>query len=358
MCSFTNPHFPRTPMEPYYLEDEPDSSESSQECLEEEGNMFLQGSSNESDDYKDTSSGSSSSSSEGFEGEDSARGWREKLARDPCPCEGSFDDREHCVFFAFLHYRNEEYEQEQCMQDYRVLPINWIATKLTNSDIYHCQAFYWDNPRRTFVSVSVDTYHNGVHEYDKKTFRRGWTFLRLKLPKWQENGIVSFLRAQLGKPMNLLGLYACLAFPISGNGNSYFCSELCLAALQSVGIFLSLSPAGTSPAALFRAIRDSGEVLYSESRHPVVMQSNKAYWEEQKKGFSLEKERRKAERRTQRRTAARLQHDMSSSDGEPSTSDSSSESSDDDNGELRKGKSTKGRRARREEDSLQEQMKL
>lgn len=352
-------------MNAYYLSDgssEGSSSSSEAGADEGEGRFF--------------SSSTESSDGEGcwdlpVPGPGLAEEVRETLQREPCLCEGSFDDGEHCVFLAFLHYRNEEHAQEQCMQDYRIVPMNWLATKLTASDIYHCQTFFWDNPRRTFVSISVDTNHNGVHEYDKKTFRRGWTFLRLKLEKWQENGVISFLRAQLGKPMNLLGLYACLFLPISGKGQSYFCSELCLAALQSVGVFSSLPQAGTSPAALFRAVCESGELEYSESRHPVVMQSNKAYWEEQKKTLCLETERRKAEKRARKQAETRLRQEniivecssssSSSSESDEDTSSSGGEESAFGSGKKARQKKTTRQRAAlkkrgEEEDSLQQQL--
>ena len=77
---------------------------------------------------------------------------RQMLDMEPCPCEGSFDDGEHCVFLAFLHYDNDEYRvqdggivREQCMESYRMLPMNWLTTKLSGSDIYHAQFFYWNN---------------------------------------------------------------------------------------------------------------------------------------------------------------------------------------------------------------------
>ena len=230
-----------------------------------------------------------------------------ELERAPCMCAGSFDDREHCVFVAFLHYDNDEYREEQCLQDYRLLPMNRLTALLSGSDIYHCQVFYWDHRRRAFVTISVDTYHNCVHEYDKKTFRRGWSFLRLKLPKWRENGIISFLRAQIGKPMNVYGAYRLFLLPYSGGGESFFCSELCLAALQHVGLLLSLSPAGTSPGALYRAICESGEFDYSESSHPLVMLSNREFWERERQQFLEDQAHARAAREARRKQQKMLQ---------------------------------------------------
>lgn len=203
-----------------------------------------------------------------------------------------------------LHYDNDEYRiqdgavvPEQSFVSYRLLPLNYLGTVLSGSPIYHVQFFYWDEAKQTYISISVDTYHNCVHEYDKKTFRRGWTFFRLLLPKWQENGIVQFLRAQIGKPMNLLGSVMLYFMPVSGRGESYFCSELCVAAFHSVGLFLHTLPgASSSPPDVYNAIKNSGEVEYIESEHPLALQRNREYWrqeeERQRSVVARTKERR------------------------------------------------------------------
>jgi len=196
-----------------------------------------------------------------------------------CPCGGVFDDGMHSVFLAFLHHDNDEVRDEQtgcCTGTNGWLPIRRLTTLLSDSEIFHCQPFYWDNSRGTFVTISV-TQERGVHAYDKKRFRRGWTFLRLPVARWQELAVIRFLWRQVGKPLNKRGMFSLFSpVPHSGEGDAFFCSELCVAALQYAGLLRGVCAEATSPAALADVLLETEEAF--ETPHPEFIRRDRAFW--------------------------------------------------------------------------------
>lgn len=83
--------------------------------------------------------------------------------------------------------------------------------------------------------LSVDG-ARAVHVWDRKSFQAGWEFVRLRVTERQELLMQNFLARQLGKPINRAGQLSVLFWPMSGNGGSWFCSELVTAALEEAGL--------------------------------------------------------------------------------------------------------------------------
>jgi len=144
-------------------------------------------------------------------------------------------DATHTVWVAFLLYENEEYEQERSMRDYTFVPLNRLTVMLTGYNFIHCQLVFWDDPRQCYYTYSVDG-ARAVHVWDRKSFRAGWEFVRLQVTESQELLVQNFLARQLGKPINRAGQLSVLFWPMSGNGETWFCSELVTAALEEAGL--------------------------------------------------------------------------------------------------------------------------
>lgn len=186
--------------------------------------------------------------------------------------------REHRVLVAFLRYKNHEYMPERSMWDYTLLPMNWLTVVLTGRPWIHVQLVFWDEMNKQYRTFSVDSKRN-VHVYDKKGFAdASWDFIELRMTEEQEIKVHNFCVDQLGKPMNLQGQLAVLFMPVSGGGQSWFCSEFVCAALDSAGLIDYgawrdvLYPAAAMPHSLYDYLkvctRCAVEVL---NHNPVVI---------------------------------------------------------------------------------------
>jgi len=145
------------------------------------------------------------------------------------------NDVSHTVWVAFLQYENDEYEHERSLRDYTFVPLNRLTVLLTGYSFIHCQLVFWDERRQCYYTYSVDGMR-AVHVWDRKSFRSGWQFVRLRVTERQELLLQNFLARQLGKPLNRVGQLSALFWPLSGHGNAWFCSELVAAALDEAGL--------------------------------------------------------------------------------------------------------------------------
>ena len=176
-----------------------------------------------------------------------------------CPCGSA---AEHYVWIGFLPYSSAqqgEYAAERWLYNYRFVPTNWWTTVLSGSDYYHCQPFFYERRADRFVTFSVDTNTKRVFRANQKQFSRGWHFLRIRVRPEVESAMWNFLGAQLGKPLNERGAYWLFFWPHSGEGRTWFCSELTTAAFQSAGYLRTAVPECQSPGSLHRLIVDGGE---------------------------------------------------------------------------------------------------
>jgi hypothetical protein len=109
--------------------------------------------------------------------------------------------------------------------------INWLATLATGSTLVHCQLIFRDAQNQTFYTYSVDRYVGAVYVWHLKSFSSDWRIVELRVTEAQELAARNFLVRQLGKPVNTVGLLLWPFGGASGNGESWFCSELVTEAL-------------------------------------------------------------------------------------------------------------------------------
>lgn len=196
-----------------------------------------------------------------------------------CPCEGAYNTgtpnlsphSQHFYWVAFLHYNNTYCRREEWLRDYRILPTNWLTCKLSGSDIFHCQIFFWNQMQQTHVTFSVDAHQKEVHYSTEKQFGDGWTFIRVSCTMDQERIMYDFLAAEAmaRKPFNWTGAMTLFFRPIDTGGTSWFCSQLCVAAMQKAGFLLGIKPEAVYPALLLDLLKRATNMTILESQHPI-----------------------------------------------------------------------------------------
>jgi len=191
-----------------------------------------------------------------------------------CPCRGLYDGRrrEHYVWIAFLHYDNDESEYRPSDEGTWASFVNYATCVLDWSSIFHCQAFFYDHDRRTFVTFSVDAARNRVFSSDRKRFSRGWTFVRLRVSADEELAMYNFLvrQEQAGARFNAHGARLVLIRPVDTRDGSFFCSQLVVAAFQAAGLLAHVRPYAVSPAALYALVHAEWSAdVRVESENPV-----------------------------------------------------------------------------------------
>ena len=88
-----------------------------------------------------------------------------------------------------------------------------------------------------------------------KTFGKDcWVWRTIQLPPQKVARLKAFCKKQAdGKiPFNRSGLFRCITpFPRPTDGRQWFCSELCISALQQVGFFPDEVPSAVTPSYLY-----------------------------------------------------------------------------------------------------------
>ena len=196
-----------------------------------------------------------------------------------CPCEGAYNTgipdkspkSSHYFWLAFLRRKNGDFREEEWLRDYKILPTNWITCKLSGSDIFHCQIFFWNQLQQTHVTFSVDANQKTVHYSTQKEFSYGWSFLRVACTKEQERIMYDFLAEQAlaEKPFNWLGALLLFFMPFNTGTSTWFCSQLVTAAMQQAGFLKGLRPEATYPSQLYELVKSCGEMSVLESEHPI-----------------------------------------------------------------------------------------
>lgn len=141
----------------------------------------------------------------------------------------------HPIYIGFVRYQNTEWVPERSLVDYVLLPTNWLITVLTSRPWIHAQIVFWDEIEKSYVTFTVDSKH-AVHVENRKQFTAGWDFIELLVTEKQELEVFNFYIDQLNKPLNVRGQLMLFIWPRSGNGDSWFCTEIIVAALAHAGL--------------------------------------------------------------------------------------------------------------------------
>jgi hypothetical protein len=92
-----------------------------------------------------------------------------------------------------------------------------------------------------------------------------WDFLELPINAEQESNLRTWCNGEVGCPYDWNDVFRFILKFLPEDPNAWFCSEICLAGLQQVGMFKSRRPCNYSPNRFYRLLVGSGlkPVVYS-----------------------------------------------------------------------------------------------
>ena len=119
----------------------------------------------------------------------------------------------------------------------------------------HCEVVF-TNSNGTNTACGV--WQNETTFFRPKTFGKDcWVWRTIRLPSDKVEKMRRFCarQAQMKIPFNKAGLIRCTTiFPRPTDGTCWFCSELCTAALQEVGLLLHEVPSAMTPSYLYECL--------------------------------------------------------------------------------------------------------
>lgn len=123
----------------------------------------------------------------------------------------------------------------------------WTFGKYSHSEL----AF---SDGRTFSSDEAD---NGTRWKDWKLSPDEWDFLEIPCTKEQEQEVLAFCAGEEGCEYDKVGIgFSFLPIPIGlQSARRWFCSEICVAALQQIGYLTGYTPSRVSPNALYKILK-------------------------------------------------------------------------------------------------------
>lgn len=144
------------------------------------------------------------------------------------------------ITIAFLKYTNDQTSY-----------INYI-TYAISGQFTHCEIVFEDNK-------SCGIYQNeNVFLRRKKYHRDEWVFKKIRVSQNQYKRILNLAKTIVknGATFNYIGfLRALTAFPRPTTEDRFFCSELVIYLLQSVGLFTNIESSMYTPSMLFDFIK-------------------------------------------------------------------------------------------------------
>lgn len=134
--------------------------------------------------------------------------------------------------------------------------INRITAMLTGRYM-HCEIVFHE---RSGAHVACGVWQGERTFMRRKTFgKRCWTWLTINVTPTQMAAVRRFCAAQARRrvPFNQWGLWRCCTpFPRKTDGSCWFCSELCVAALQAGGLLLHEVPSACTPTYVHTLLRE------------------------------------------------------------------------------------------------------
>lgn len=123
-------------------------------------------------------------------------------------------------------------------------------TRWITGEFVHCEIVFED-PESPKHNASCSVWAGENVFYKPKTFGRdGWSYLSIQVPIQAAADMRDWCKEQAAKnlPFNSWGFYRALTpFPRTTDGSTWFCSELCTAAMQKGGYFDGSIPSTMTP---------------------------------------------------------------------------------------------------------------
>jgi len=103
------------------------------------------------------------------------------------------------------------------------------------------------------------TRSRGTHiEWSPQTHMMEWEYLNVPMSQEQERAIKLWCLKENSKKYDYIGILFSQIFSFKRhNENKWFCSEICLAALQHIGLHPNYAPHNVSPGRLYNIIKQS-----------------------------------------------------------------------------------------------------
>lgn len=127
----------------------------------------------------------------------------------------------------------------------------WTFGKFSHSELVFSDS-------RTFSSDEAD---GGTRWTHKPLPRNEWDFLTVPCTEQQEQEIAAFCAKEEKCKYDMVGIgFSFLPIPIGWQSpEKWFCSEICVAALQQIGYLTGYTPARVSPNALYKILKQELE---------------------------------------------------------------------------------------------------
>jgi uncharacterized protein YycO len=133
--------------------------------------------------------------------------------------------------------------------------MGWLIQTWTRSPYIHTELVFNDVTMVSSIQgIGVRSLHvPGWYDRDK------WDTIEVVVSESEQKAILEWLKCEMGSGYDWFGLFMCQVFRFGRhNQNKWFCSELCTAALQSIGRFPGVKPYQQSPAKLYKLLRSYG----------------------------------------------------------------------------------------------------
>ena len=134
--------------------------------------------------------------------------------------------------------------------------LNLIAAAAQLSSYTHVELAIGEAPGSGGQMANVARIFNdacGVELTERTGRNPAYTYLSLGCSKAAEQRMLSFARAQVGKPFSNMGMARSLLFPRATDGRTYYCAELVAAILKQGGLMSQDSnPGAATPYSLYK----------------------------------------------------------------------------------------------------------
>lgn len=131
--------------------------------------------------------------------------------------------------------------------------MDWVISRRTNGGFCHVEIVFKTSTFPTHSLCFSSSQWDGGSRF-KRIDLSEWTVI--DVPTSDAAKVYAFCWAQRGKRYDWRSLFRYwLGWGKDASASRWFCSEVCVAALQAAGLFKGMTPAATSPEALWIAAK-------------------------------------------------------------------------------------------------------